>query len=185
MDFSRTCAVSTEVPPLDVHNLIADVAEHPSWAYNNLEVEHLGGPKRGPGAHYRSTVRDALPWSKKPVVGDIVVLEDVPGESFVMECTDDGGCYRWTFQLTPTALGSDVTQTVERVSAPTYVEWVQPLLWRMLGRKQVQAGLFLLRDHAEAHFARNRQIDLTTRTAELPQPRAESRTFTPTQGNPG
>lgn len=183
MDFSRTCTVSIAAPPLDVHNLIADVAEHPSWAYNNLEIEHLGGPKRGPGAHYRSTVRDAVPGSKKPVTGDIVVLEDVPAERFVMECTDDGGCYRWTFVLAPTDTGCTVEQTVERIAAPAYVPWIQPAMWRMFGHKQVDGGLQRLKDHAEAHLARVRQINLATPTAEIPQPRTQTRTFTPTNGS--
>ena len=148
MAFVRTCRVDTDASPATVHELVADLTRHPEWAHNRLSVWPTGGPGRGPGAHFASEVREVMPGARKPVRATIDVIDDQT-HRVVYEAEDAMGRYRWTVTMTPTATGTRVEQTCERLRAPAIVPVVQPVMWRLLGRKQVQGGLGNLKRLAE------------------------------------
>jgi hypothetical protein len=152
MSFIRTSEVHVEAPAERVYPLLADVTQHHTWADQGLTVTHVSGPEHGPGAVYSTAVVGALPGAagKKPLGGELTVVDLDAGSRVVYECKDDGGRYRWTAVLTPKGTGTQVTHTVERLEAPFYIPLIQPLLWRTLGRKQVQHGLDNLKRVAES-----------------------------------
>lgn len=148
MRFVRSCAVDVAAPAKAVYPLVADLTQHPRWVYNKLTMKHVSGD--GVGARYHSEVREAVPGSKKPVPGDIEVVEVVPDSRFVFEAKDSAGKYRWTYTFGETDGRTRVEQTCERLHGPFPIPLIQPLLWAMVGRKQVQGGLDKLKSIAEA-----------------------------------
>jgi Polyketide cyclase / dehydrase and lipid transport len=149
MGFVRLVDIEVAAPPAQIFPLVSDIRRHPEWAYNTLTVAHVDGPEIGPGAHYTSTVTDAVPGSKKPAKGDIRVLKSDAPELFVYECTDDAGTYRWSVTISRWNDATTVTHTVERLVGPWYVRMLQPTLWAMFGGKQVRGGLTKLKQLAE------------------------------------
>jgi hypothetical protein len=148
MAFVRTCRVDTDASPVTMHELVADLTRHPEWAFNRLTVTHTGGPARGPGAHFSSEVRDVMPGARKPIAARIDVIDDQT-HRVVYEAEDAAGRYRWTVTMAPMATGTRVAQTCERLRAPAFIPLIQPMMWRLLGRKQVQGGLDNLKRLAE------------------------------------
>jgi hypothetical protein len=67
----------------------------------------------------------------------------------VYESSDSMGVHRWTIDLTGEGDKTHVVQSVERLRGPVWVRVVQPLMWRAMGRKQVDSGLAKLKDRAE------------------------------------
>ena len=147
MEFVRTCSVDIAAPAGAVYPLVADLMQHPRWVYNKLTMEHVSGS--GVGAKYRSEVREVLPGSKKPVQGDIAVIEDAPTSRFVFEAEDAAGRYRWTYAFREAEGRTHVDQTCVRLKGPFPIPLIQPMMWSMLGRKQVQGGLEKLKALAE------------------------------------
>ncbi|MGB8649627.1 MAG: SRPBCC family protein [Mycobacteriales bacterium] len=167
MVFTRTCSAHSAAPPEAVHDFVGDLSQHPGWACNALTTEHLSGPMRGPGAHYRSTVTDPLPGLHSTVVAELRVVEERPGSLFVFESEDPRGRYRWTFVLTSRDGGTDISQTVERLHAAPVLGVLQPAMWRLFGRKQVQRGLdALAAEAASSPLPARRTIDLSPQDRE-------------------
>jgi len=162
MEFVRTCSVDVAAPIADVYGLVADLTQHPRWVYNKLTMEHVSGS--GIGARYRSEVREAVPGSKKPIAGDIVVVEDSPPNRFVFEAEDAAGRYRWTYVFAEAGRRTHVDQTCVRLKGPFPIPLIQPMLWAMVGRKQVQGGLEKLKALAEIEALLPKQ----DRVIELP-----------------
>jgi hypothetical protein len=152
MGFVRSSSVRVGAPAAKVYPLYADVTQHHTWADQGLTVTHTSGPVQGPGATYTTSVLGALPGpaGSKPVGGTLTLVDLEEGSRVVYECRDDAGLYRWTAVLTPDGDGTTVTHSVERLDAPFYVKAIQPVLWRTLGRKQVQRGLDNLKRVVEA-----------------------------------
>ena len=148
MAFVRTCSVDIHAPIATAYELVADLTQHPRWVYNKLTMEHVSGS--GIGATYRSEVREAIPGSKKPIPGDIVVVENSPPNRFAFEAEDAAGRYRWTYAFREADGHTHVDQECVRLRGPFPIPLIQPMLWAMLGRKQVQGGLDKLKALAEA-----------------------------------
>ena len=172
MDFVRIEEIRVNATPKQVFGLIGDIRRHPEWAYNDLTVEHIGGPQVGKGAVYRSVVNGAMPGSKKPVSGTIKVIESHAPELFVYECEDDAGRYRWMFECSIWDDVTVVTHTCERLEAASrFVTLAQPTAWRMFGAKQVRGGLAAIKELAERPpitLPEPRASTETARTIELP-----------------
>jgi uncharacterized protein YndB with AHSA1/START domain len=147
MEFVRTCSVDIAAPADVVYPLVADLTQHPRWVYNKLTMEHVSGS--GIGAKYRSEVREVIPGSKKPIPGDISVVEDSPPRRFVFEAEDAAGRYRWTYAFAEADGKTHVDQTCVRLKGPFPIPLIQPMLWAAAGRKQVQGGLEKLKAVAE------------------------------------
>lgn len=162
MGFVRTCSVDIHAPIATVHGLVADLAQHPRWVYNKLTMEHVSGS--GVGATYRSEVREVVPGSKKPIPGHLVVVEDSPPNRFVFEAEDAAGHYRWTYSLREAGGHTHVDQECVRLKGPFPIPLIQPMLWAMAGRKQVQGGLEKLKALAEIEALLPKQ----DRVIELP-----------------
>lgn len=167
MRFVRTCTVDVGAPASAIYPLVADLTQHPRWTYNTLTVKHVAGD--GVGARFHTEAFDAIPGSAKSIPGDVEVLEAVPDSRFVFEADDTGGRYRWTFTFGETAGRTRVEQTCERISAPLPIPLIQPLLWKILGRKMVQGGLDRLRSVAEAEASMPRQPRVVELPAEAPE----------------
>ncbi len=168
MAFVRTVETTVAAAPERVWSLISDVRRHPEWAYNQLTVEHAGGPAIGPGAEYTFSVSDATPGAKKSVVGQIRVVKSDSPELFIYDCTDDGGTYRWTFEISVWNEQTVVTHTVERLSSPWWVLQAQPLAWAFGGAHQVKGGLAKLKQLAET--AEPPQLPTQRQTVDVPEP---------------
>jgi len=160
--FVRTCTVDISAPAASVYGLVADLTQHPRWVYNNLTMEHLSGS--GVGAKYRSEVRDVIPGSKKPIPGDITVVEDTPTSRLVFEAEDSAGRYRWTYTFEEAGGTTHVEQTCVRLRGPFPIPLIQPALWALAGRKQVQGGLDKLKSLAEIEA----NVPTQDRVIELP-----------------
>jgi uncharacterized protein YndB with AHSA1/START domain len=160
--FVRTCTVDVAAPVANVYGLVSDLTQHPRWVFNDLTMEQLSGS--GVGAKYRSEVRGAIPGSKKPIPGDITVVEDTPTSRFVFEAQDSAGRYRWTYTFAEADGTTHVEQTCLRLMGPFPIPLIQPALWAMAGRKQVQGGLDKLKSLAEAEVS----VPTQDRVIELP-----------------
>jgi uncharacterized protein YndB with AHSA1/START domain len=173
MNFDRTVEIDIAAPPERIFGLVSDLRRHPQWAYNTLAVQHVDGPEVGPGACYRSMVTGVAPGSRKAIAGRIRVTKSDAPELFIYECTDDGGTYRWTFEVATWYEKTHVNHTVERFSSPWFVPYIQPLMWATFGVKRVRGGLANLKKLAEQPVPTVPQQ--RTKTIELP---AEERTST-------
>jgi hypothetical protein len=60
------------------------------------------------------------------------------------------GVHRWTFELIPEGDGTQVRYGLERLSAPLYFRVMQPLMWRLIGRKMLVKGLNNIKARVEA-----------------------------------
>ena len=167
MGFVRTCTVDIHAPVTSVYPLVADPTQHPRWVFNKLTMEHISGS--GVGAKYRSEVREVIPGSKKPIPGDITVVEDTPSSRFVFEAEDSAGRYRWTYALQESAGTTHVEQTCVRLRGPFPIPLIQPALWALAGRKQVQGGLDKLKALAETEGSNSKgTVPSQDRVIELP-----------------
>lgn len=166
MQFVRSMEITTSAAPSAVWDLVSDIRQHPQWAANNLAVAHLSGPEVGEGARYSSTVAEAETWSKLATTGLIEVVESHPKHLFIYECADEGGRYRWLFEVTAWNGETLVSHTMERLSAPLRVQATQPLLWSLTGGKQMHSGLIRLKELAER--ATITVPDPTTVSLDLP-----------------
>jgi len=162
MGFVRTCTVDITAPIANVYGLVADLMQHPRWVANKLTMEHLSGS--GVGAKYRSEVREVIPGQKKPIPGAISVVEDTPTSRFVFEAEDSAGRYRWTYTFEEADGTTHVEQTCVRLRGPFPIPLIQPALWALAGRKQVQGGLDQLKSLAETEA----KIPAQDRVIELP-----------------
>ena len=168
MAFVRRCTADIAAPAAAVYPLVADLTQHPRWVFNKLTVEHVSGS--GAGAKYRSEVREVIPGSKKPIAAEIAVVEDTPTSRFVFEAEDAAGRYRWTYTFAEADGRTHVEQTCVRLSAPFYIPLIQPMLWAMAGRKQVQGGLDKLKAVAETDALLPAQETVIELPAEERQP---------------
>jgi uncharacterized protein YndB with AHSA1/START domain len=168
MAFKRTVTTNIEAPLNRVYGLVSDIRRHPEWAYNELTVQHTGGPETGFGAQYCSTVEHPAPGQRRPMVGAIRVVGAAPPNRFVYECRDDSGDFRWTIDLTSSPTGTTVHHTMERLGSSKLLRVIRPLAWEMLGERQVVGGLAKLKELAERPAITLPRQSTSRMTVELP-----------------
>lgn len=144
MGFIREENIDIAAPPEAVFDYVSDFSRHPEWADQKMEMTTGPGPAV-PGKKF-STVVEFM--GKVPGTGE--VIESTRPSRLVYDCTDSGGKFRWTFEITPTAAGSHLLHRNERLSAPLYVKLLQgPLMWPLIGKKMVGNGLAKIKANVE------------------------------------
>lgn len=147
--FLRTVETDIAAPAADVFAYVADLTRHPEWADQQMTVKHVAGPSQGPGATFETHVEIDMPVGHGHDDATVVLQNVVAPRHVAYEATDSAGHYRWTIDLTDSAVGTHVTQTVERLQGPLWIRLGQPLLWRAMGHKMVENGLAHLKDRVE------------------------------------
>ena len=98
-------------PPATVYALVSDLPRMGEWSPENTGGRWLGGATGpAPGARFKGTNRNgARRWSTT-----VTVVDATPGESFVFDVTVGPlTVARWTYRITPSGDGCDVTETWE------------------------------------------------------------------------
>lgn len=149
MSFIRTLDVDIDAPVEEVFAYVSDLTRHPEWADQKMEVEHVGGPENGIGATFHTHVEIDMPVGHGKDDATVVVREVEAPRHLAYEARDSSGTYRWTIDLTGESGRTHVTQTSVRLDGPAWLKVVQPMVWRVMGRKMVANGLENLRDRVE------------------------------------
>lgn len=147
--FVRKAETDIAAPAAQVFDYLSDVTRHPEWADQDMTVEHVAGPSRGPGATFKTHVEIDMPVGHGHDDATVVVQQAVASRYLAYEATDGSGHYRWTIDLTENAGATHVTQTVERLEGPLWIRLTQPLIWRAMGRKMVTHGLEQMKERLE------------------------------------
>lgn len=147
--FVRTLEADIAAPVDEVYSYLADLTKHPEWADQPMTIEHVAGPRTGPGATYQTVVDIDMPVGHKKEKATVVVQEALAPTHLAYEATDSAGHYRWTIDLTGDAAKTHVTQTCERLEGPLWIKVAQPLMWKAMGSKMVSHGLANMKQRLE------------------------------------
>jgi hypothetical protein len=114
--------------PEDVYALLSDIGRMGEWSPECYRCEYVDGAT-GPvvGAKFKgSNKRGLVRWT---TTAEIVAAE--PARVFAFS-TKAGGedQTRWRYELTPSGLGTDVTESFESVKEPLYVRVFERVFWR-------------------------------------------------------
>lgn len=103
-EFSKALVINCT--PQQAFGYLSDIAKHPEWASNPLEIEKTSEGPIGVGATFSSTGK--LLGTHR---GEVKIVELVPNEKIVYEADDDTGLVRHTILLAPTDGGTMVTKS--------------------------------------------------------------------------
>ena len=143
--FSKTESVHIDATPEAVYDYVSDIARHPEWAHEQLDITMGPEAQKQAGStfsyvtHYMGNA-----------AGNGIVTEANRPRTFTYECEDKDGRYRWTFSLQPEGSVTRLTHTMWRLKAPAYFTVLQPILYPILGRKQIAGGLQNIKARLEA-----------------------------------
>src|ERR1700742_4639132 len=109
-------------PAQELYDLVADVTRTPEFSPEILWCKWLDGAT-GPAVGARFAARNKgpkrPPWTNKPGVTGVD-----PGREFAFERTEKfAGTVRWTYEFTPDAAGTTVTETYQVTKKISPVGW--------------------------------------------------------------
>lgn len=129
-------AVHIDAPPETLYAMISDVTRMGEWSPETRTCEWIEGAT-GPavGARFKgSNKRGILRWSTKPTVK----VAD-PGKEFTFDTGKPGKeDTRWSYKLSPSDGGTDLTETFESLRYTFFFKIVSPPKMR---KRQLQEGV--------------------------------------------
>lgn len=127
-EFSKALVVNC--PPEKAFGYLSDIAQHPKWAANPLEIEKTSDGPIAVGTTFRSVGKLMGTHS-----GTVTIRELVPNEKIVYEADDDTGLVRHTILLAPADGGTMITKSSDIVEKRSLtLKLATPLLGMIVPR---------------------------------------------------
>jgi len=147
--FSKEFSVDINAPIEQVFAYVTDIKRHPEWSNNKMEMIVHGEPVTA-GTTFESVVNA---FGKESGKGKVVEME--PPTRFVYECdTSTSGTWRWTMTLEPIAGGTRLNHRSDALERPGWLKSVQPVMFPIIGKKMMTAGLNNIKARVEAGAGR-------------------------------
>jgi uncharacterized protein YndB with AHSA1/START domain len=143
--FSKSASVFINASPEAVYDYVSDIGRHPEWAHERLDISVGDKPSQETGATFEYVTH-----FMGDAAGKGVVTEASRPGTFSYEVEDKDGRYRWTFDIKAEGNGTRLTHRMLRLKAPAYFTVIQPILYPILGKKQVVGGLGNIKAKLEA-----------------------------------
>jgi uncharacterized protein YndB with AHSA1/START domain len=139
--------VTIDAPVDRVWPWVADLGKHAEWSPKAYTVEWIEGEPNAVGSRYRS-----VGWvpGDKHHVNEGEIVENRPQERFALRSQDKDGTYDNVFTLEPQGQSTKVTFRLDFVNMKGMARAAVPVLFPIIGKKDLRARMGLLKAKAEA-----------------------------------
>lgn len=139
--------VTIDAPVDRVWPWVADLGKHAEWSPKDYTVEWIEGEPNAVGSRYRSV--GWVPGDKQRVnEGEIV--ENRAQERFAFRAQDKDGSYANAFTLEPHGPSTKVSFRLDFVKMNGMAAFVVPVLFPLIGKKDIRTRMDLLKTKVEA-----------------------------------
>ena len=147
MTTQGTLPITIDAPPDKVWPWVADLTKHPEYSPKPFQCELVSGEPGKVGTRYRSV--GAIP-NDKHHSNEVEVVESVPNERFVLRSDDELGAFTNTYVLRPVGSGTEVSHTLVFPPLKGLPAMVVPILFPLVGKKDMAKRLQLLKAKVES-----------------------------------
>jgi uncharacterized protein YndB with AHSA1/START domain len=142
-EFSKALVV--DCTPEQAFEYLADIARHPEWANNPLEIEKTSEGPIAVGSTF-SSIGKQMGTHR----GEVKIVELVPNEKIVYESDDDTGRLRHTFLLAPSDGGAMITKSGQVLEAKSLLMKVASPIFGLVVPRGLDQDLRSIRARLEA-----------------------------------
>jgi len=143
--FSKSESVFINASPEAVYDYVSDIARHPEWAHDPVEIDVKPEPQGNGGTSFEYVTH-----FMGSAAGKGIVTQAERPTNFTYECEDKDGHYRWTFAIKAEGTGTRLSHTFWRLKAPLYFRILQPVMYPFLGKKMLAGGVHNIKAKMEA-----------------------------------
>lgn len=147
MTTQATSTIEIRATPEAVWPWIGQLGKHAEWSPKPYSVEHVSGDLDAAGSRYRSV--GWVPGEKEHVM-DVVLTEVVPAQRLVLHADDQQGTFTNTFDLRPTATGTEVTFHIVFPPMKGMAAVLVPVLFPIVGKSDIRKRMQLLKAKVES-----------------------------------
>ena len=147
MTTEGTLTITIDAPPEKVWPWIADVTKHGEYSPKPFSAELQSGEVGKVGSRYKSV--GAIPGDKNHG-NEVEIVEAVPNERLVLRSDDELGAFSNVYVLRPSGSGTEVVWTLTFPPLKLPMSMVVPILFPLVGKKDMRKRLALLKAKVEA-----------------------------------